>query len=48
MEDEVVAYEYSLTEAGLAESKEKLVAHSLSNPALNDNRKGALNMISAK
>ena len=46
--DSVVAYEYSLTEIGLAEFKETLVAHLLANPALKDNKSGALNMISAR
>jgi protein tyrosine/serine phosphatase len=46
--DDGVAYEYSLTEQGLAESKETLVAHLLAHPALEKNEKGALNMISAR
>lgn len=46
--DDVVAYEYSLTEKGLAEFKEILVTHLLAHPALEENEKGALNMISAR
>jgi protein tyrosine/serine phosphatase len=46
--DDIVAYEYSLTEEGLAEFKDTLIAHLLGNPALENNEKGAINMISAK
>lgn len=48
VEDEVVAYEYSLTELGLAEYREKIIEHLMANPALKDNPEGAINMISAK
>ena len=46
--DDVVAYEYSLTEQGLAGSKESLTAYLLAHPALENNENGALNMISAR
>jgi protein tyrosine/serine phosphatase len=46
--DETVAYEYSLTEEGLAELKDTLIAQLLGNPALENNEKGAINMISAR
>jgi len=46
--DNVVAYEYSLTEEGLAELKETLITHLMAHPALEKNEKGALNMISAR
>ncbi len=45
--DEVVAYEYSLTEIGLAEFKDTLVEHLVGTMALRGNRRGAENMISA-
>lgn len=48
VDDQVVAYEYSLTELGLAQFRETLIAHLMANPALKDNRSGAMNMISAK
>lgn len=48
-EDEVVAYEYSLTEIGLpAEWKSEVIQHLMGNEALKDNMEGALNMIGAK
>lgn len=46
--DDSVAYEYSLTEKGLAEFKETLISRLLVHPALENNEKGALNMISAR
>jgi protein tyrosine/serine phosphatase len=46
--DDIIAYEYSLTEEGLAEFRETLIAHLLAHPALEKNEKGALNMISAR
>ena len=48
VEDHIVAYEYSLTEKGLAEFKEVLIAHLMASLALKGDRNGAINMISAK
>jgi protein tyrosine/serine phosphatase len=49
VDDEVVAHEYSLTEAGLpTEWKGAVIKHLMDNPALKGNMEGALNMISAK
>ena len=46
--DEIVAYEYSLTEIGLAKLKDTLIEHLVGGMALRGNRRGAENMISAK
>jgi protein tyrosine/serine phosphatase len=46
--DELVAYEYSLTEIGLLEFKDMLVEHLAASTALKGNRQGAENMISAR
>jgi len=48
VDDHIVAYEYSLTEIGLLELRDVIVAHLMANPALKDNIDGAMNMISAK
>lgn len=49
MDDETVAYEYSLTEVGMPEEwKQGVIAHLMENPALKGNMEGALNMIGAK
>lgn len=48
VDDETVAYEYSLTELGLAKYRQKIIQHLMTNPALKDNPDGAVNMMSAK
>lgn len=48
VDDETVASEYALTDAGLASSREKILQHLMSHPALKDNPAGALNMLGAK
>jgi hypothetical protein len=49
VDDEVVAHEYSLTDVGLTmEWKTAVIEYLMRNPALEGNRAGALNMISAK
>jgi protein tyrosine/serine phosphatase len=48
VDDETVAYEYSLTDIGLADFKTFLIEHLMVNPALNGDRQGAMNMISSK
>ena len=49
VEDEIIAYEYSLTDIGLtSEWKEGVVSYMMENPAFKDNKAGALNMISSK
>ena len=49
--DEVIAYEYALTDQGLPEEwKQGVIQHlmAMNNPALENNMAGALNMIGAK
>jgi protein tyrosine/serine phosphatase len=48
VDDETIAYEYSLTELGMAEFKEAIIAHLAATPAFAGNEKGAKNMISAR
>lgn len=49
VDDEVVAYEYSLTAVGLSEEwKETVKEHLMNNPALKGDEQGAINMISSK
>ncbi len=49
VDDNVVAYEYSLTEVGLTnEWKETVLEHLMSHPALRGNMEGAENLISAR
>jgi protein tyrosine/serine phosphatase len=49
VDDEVVAYEYALTEVGLPTNwKGAVIEHLMDNPALKGNMEGAWNMISAK
>lgn len=48
VDDETVSYEYSLTELGLAQYKEQIMQHLMTNPALKDNPQGALNMMGAR
>ncbi|RDL41570.1 uncharacterized protein BP5553_01549 [Venustampulla echinocandica] len=49
VDDETIAYEYSLTEVGLSnEWKQDVIEHLMDNPALHGNVEGAWNMISAK
>jgi len=48
VDDDTIAYEYALTETGLAEMKGTIVEHLLKNPALSGNKAGVLNMRSAK
>ncbi|KAK0105369.1 hypothetical protein ONS96_004761 [Cadophora gregata f. sp. sojae] len=49
VDDETVAYEYSLTEIGLTkEWKDAVMVHLMQNPALRENLQGAKNMISSK
>ncbi|PVH86196.1 hypothetical protein DL98DRAFT_650255 [Cadophora sp. DSE1049] len=49
VDDETIAYEYSLTEIGLTkEWKDAVMVHLMQNPALMENLQGAKNMISSK
>lgn len=48
VDDETIAYEYSLTELGLAKMKPVILEHLMANPAFGGDEKGALNMISAR
>jgi len=48
VEDEAVAHEYSLTELGLRERKQELIAHVLRNPALKGDVEAAKRMIGAR
>lgn len=49
VDDDTVAYEYSLTEVGLpTERKQGVIKHLMENPALKGNMEGAMNMIGAK
>jgi hypothetical protein len=48
LDDETVAWEYSLTDLGLAEMRPMILEHLLNSQALKGNRQGAENMISAK
>jgi len=48
VDDDTVAYEYSLTELGLSHWKEKAVSVLMANPQLGFDREGALNMSSAR
>jgi hypothetical protein len=48
VDDETVAYEYSLTEVGMAEFREAIIAHLAASPAFAGNEKGAKNMTSAR
>ncbi|KAL2062371.1 hypothetical protein VTL71DRAFT_6637 [Oculimacula yallundae] len=49
VDNETIAYEYSLTEIGLTrEWKDAVMVHLMQNPALTGNLQGAKNMISAK
>ena len=48
VDDRSIAEEYALTEIGLAPLGPAMLEHLLKEPALNGNREGALNMLSAK
>ncbi|KAE9365315.1 hypothetical protein N431DRAFT_387449 [Stipitochalara longipes BDJ] len=49
VDDDVIAYEYSLTDLGLSkEWKESVIGHLMDNPALKGDMEGAWNMISSK
>ncbi|KAH7390251.1 tyrosine phosphatase family-domain-containing protein [Cadophora sp. MPI-SDFR-AT-0126] len=49
VDDQTIAYEYSLTDIGLTrEWKDAVMVHLMQNPALMDNLQGAKNMISSK
>lgn len=48
VDDDTVAYEYSLTDIGLAEFRAVLIEHLMENPALNGSRQGALNMLTSR
>ncbi|KAI1101631.1 protein-tyrosine phosphatase-like protein [Jackrogersella minutella] len=48
VDDEVVAHEYSLTDLGLKERHEELIAHIMNNPSLRENPASAKRMISSQ
>jgi hypothetical protein len=48
VDDETIAYEYSLTEIGMAGFKKEVIARLLASPFFEGNEKGAKNMISAR
>lgn len=48
VDDETIAYEYNLTELGLAPLKDRAVKRLMENPSLKGNPEGAINMLSAK
>jgi len=48
VQDETVAFEYSLTESGLVKWKQKAGIELMANPVLGFTRDGALNMLSAR
>lgn len=47
VDDETIAQEYSLTEAGLAGIREEIIANLMKNQALKGNTEGAKRMMSA-
>ncbi|KAA6413855.1 MAG: hypothetical protein FRX48_02217 [Lasallia pustulata] len=48
VDQDTIAHEYALTELGLKAWRPTVVEHLLQNPALEGNREGALNMVSAR